>query len=99
MWLTSDIPNCRIPISNATRPEMKVKRTAWSKVTWARDNVSRVRIATNAVGPTGTSFEDPNIVYKNGAMNDEYKPFCRVSFLLLYFTVYPEKISYINTLI
>ena len=74
-------PNCKMPISKDTQPEMKVSKTAKSTPKWDFSRVSRVKIATIAVGPTGTSLQDPNIVYTKQAINDEYKPYCEFKLL------------------
>lgn len=66
-----NLPNCKTPMSKDTQPEMKVRRTAKSAPKCDFSNVSRVIIAAIAVGPTGTSLHEPNIVYTKQAMNDE----------------------------
>lgn len=68
-------PNCKVPISKDTQPEMKVNRTAKSGPKCDFCRVSMVKIATMAVGPTGTSLQDPKIVYTKQAMKDEYNPY------------------------
>ena len=55
---------------------MKVKRTAKSGPKLDFCNVSLINIAMIAVGPTGTSLQDPKIVYMKDAMKDEYRPYC-----------------------
>lgn len=60
-----------MPINKETQPEMKHSNTAKSGPRWALCKVSLVRIAAIAVGPTGTSFQEPKIVYTKQAMKDE----------------------------
>lgn len=65
------LPNCKMPISKETQPEMKANNTAKSGPRCALCRVSLVMIATIAVGPTGTSLQEPKIVYTKHAMKDE----------------------------
>lgn len=65
------LPKCRMPISRETQPETKHSNIAKSGPRWAFCNVSLVRIAAIAVGPTGTSFQEPKIVYTKQAIKDE----------------------------
>lgn len=74
--IIDNIPKCKIPINKHAQPEMNVKRTAKSGPKSDFCNVSLVKIAIIAVGPTGTSLQDPKIVYTKHAMKDEYKPYC-----------------------
>lgn len=76
--LTVRLPKCKIPINRHAQPEMKVKSTAKSGPKSDFCNVSLVKIAIIAVGPTGTSLQDPRIVYTKHAIKDEYKPYCKI---------------------
>ena len=65
-------PNCKMPISMDTQPEMKVRRSTKPGPRWAFCvRVSLVRIAAMAVGPTGTSLQEPRTVYTKQAIKDE----------------------------
>lgn len=60
--MDDELPKCKIPINKQTQPEMRVKRTAKSGPKSDFCNVSLVKIAIIAVGPTGTSLQDPKMV-------------------------------------
>lgn len=65
------LPKCKMPISREMQPETKHNNIAKSGPRWAFCNVSLVKSATIAVGPTGTSFQEPKIVYTKQAIKDE----------------------------
>lgn len=69
---------------------MRVKRTAKSGSRSDFCNVSLVNIAMIAVGPTGTSLQDPKMVYTKHAMKDEYKPYCKTNQIIKYFYFYKK---------